>query len=114
MKFVTALLALLIASAPVLAEGTLHRVIQARENEWAAAFNQRDIPLLLEFFEPNAVVIGPGSPPAVGHKAISGMLAELGLRKGPIIRFLPRNHRVNVWLGQARHRLRQGRMASAA
>ena len=48
------------------------------------------------------------------NKAISSMLAELGMRKGPILRFLPRNHRVNVWLGQARHRIRRQRVATAA
>ena len=40
------------------------------------------------------------------NKAIAAMLEELGVRRGPVIRFLPRNHRLNVWLGQARHRLR--------
>lgn len=48
------------------------------------------------------------------NKRISTMLKELGMRKGPILRFLPRNHRVNVWLGQARHRIRRSRAAVAA
>lgn len=48
------------------------------------------------------------------NKAIAKMLSALGMRKGPTIRFLPRSHRVNVWLGQARHRIRRSRLAAAA
>jgi Flp pilus assembly protein TadD len=47
------------------------------------------------------------------HAAISTLLRELGMRKGPVLRFLPRTHRLNVWLGHARHRLGSTRAASA-
>ena len=39
------------------------------------------------------------------HKAITRLLRELGMRRGPVLRFLPRTHRLNVWLGQARYSL---------
>ena len=39
------------------------------------------------------------------HKANSELLRDLGMRRGPVLRFLPRAHRLNVWLGHARHRL---------
>jgi len=46
------------------------------------------------------------------NKRIEALLADLGRRRGPILRFLPRDHRLNVWLGQARHRFqRQGAAA---
>jgi len=47
------------------------------------------------------------------HSAITGMLRELGMRRGPVLRFLPRTHRLNVWLGQARSRIRVPGAASA-
>jgi hypothetical protein len=47
------------------------------------------------------------------HAVISTLLRELGMRKGPVLRFLPRTHRLNVWLGHARHRLGSTRAASA-
>ena len=47
------------------------------------------------------------------NKSIAQMLREIGMRQGPVIRFLPRGHRLNVWLGQARHRVRS-RSAAAA
>ena len=49
-----------------------------------------------------------------GHKAITSLLRELGLRRGPVLRFLPRTHRLNVWLGHARHRLGSVRVAVAS
>lgn len=39
------------------------------------------------------------------HKPNSELLRDLGMRRGPVLRFLPRAHRLNVWLGHARHRL---------
>ena len=48
------------------------------------------------------------------HKSISLLLRELGMRRGPVLRFLPRTHRLNVWLGQARHRLGAPRIAVAS
>ena len=48
------------------------------------------------------------------NKAIAAMLDDLGMRKGPILWFLPRSHRANVWLGQARHRICRGGLAAAA
>ena len=47
------------------------------------------------------------------HKPISQLLRELGMRRGPVLRFLPRTHRLNVWLGQARYRLGASRVSVA-
>ena len=47
------------------------------------------------------------------HREITSLLRELGQRRGPVLRFLPRTHRLNVWLGHARHRLGSTRWAAA-
>ena len=46
------------------------------------------------------------------HKAITQLLSDLGMRHGPLLRFLPRAHRLNVWIGQARYRLRSARAST--
>jgi ketosteroid isomerase-like protein len=57
---------------------------------WAEAFNARDIPALLDLYEPDAVLVpSPGAEPVVGHDAIHAALARLvGL--GGTITFEPR------------------------
>lgn len=39
------------------------------------------------------------------HTGILGLFRELGLRRRPLLRFLPRGHPGNVWLGQVRQAL---------
>lgn len=42
-----------------------------------------------------------------GSRTIRAELERLGRRGSPVLRFLPRSHRLNRWLGQARQRLRR-------
>ncbi|MCA9512996.1 MAG: tetratricopeptide repeat protein [Myxococcota bacterium] len=46
------------------------------------------------------------------NTAIATLLGDLGRRGGPVLRFLPRSHVLNVWLGHARHRVRLLRVAA--
>lgn len=46
------------------------------------------------------------------NRGIAEMLEDLGRRGGPVLRFLPRGHVLNVWLGHARHRMRRVRHAA--
>jgi len=39
-----------------------------------------------------------------GNRAIRDELDRLGRRTRPVLRFLPRGHRLNRWLGLARQR----------
>ncbi len=38
------------------------------------------------------------------HKGLLGELKRLGIRKDPVLGFLPRSHPLNRWLGRLRHR----------
>jgi len=49
---------------------------------------------------------------APSHPQTRSLLTELGERQGPVLRFLPRGHRLNVWLGHARHRVQQARSSA--
>jgi Flp pilus assembly protein TadD len=77
-------------------------------------FNAARVYMLFDFKADAIRCLKRGRMIDPSNKAISSMLGELGMRKGPLLRFLPRNHRVNVWLGQARHRIRRPRAAAAA
>ena len=46
-----------------------------------------------------------------GHKGILAELQKLGIRKTPIIGFLPRGHFLNRILGQIRYRMKSSRMS---
>ena len=63
--------------------------------QWGEAFNAGDLPRLMEFYEPDAVLVpGPGAEPVRGLEAIEASLRWfLGL--GGTIRFTPRH-----WLVQ--------------
>ena len=41
---------------------------------------------------------------APDHRRIQHILGEIGTRKQPVIRFLRREHPLNIWLGKRRHR----------
>ncbi len=45
-----------------------------------------------------------------GHRGILSELKRLGIRKTPIIRFLPRGHFLNRVLGQIRYRMKSSRI----
>lgn len=45
------------------------------------------------------------------HEALQSELRRLGVRRRPPIRFLPRHHPLNRWLGKLRYRLLAGRAA---
>lgn len=59
------------------ADDALTQTIQERENGWSAAFNANDVDRLVAFYESNAILIPPGSPPVTGHEAIGGVLSSL-------------------------------------
>ena len=58
---------------------------------WCAAFNEGDLPRVMETYEPDAVLVpGPGADPVCGHAAIEQALQGfLGL--GGRLRFTPRH-----------------------
>ena len=59
------------------ADDALTRAIQERENAWSAAYNANDVDWLMTFYESDAVLIPPGSPPVTGHEAIAGVFRGL-------------------------------------
>ncbi len=48
------------------------------------------------------------------HPGIGEALSQLGFREEPVLKFLPRRHPINRWLGSARYLVRRGRQAVAA
>lgn len=61
----------------ITADDALTRTIQERENGWSAAYNAHDTDRLVAFYESDAILIPPGSPPATGHEAIGNVLSSL-------------------------------------
>ena len=59
------------------ADDALTRTIQERENGWSAAYNAHDTDRLVAFYESDAILIPPGSPPVTGHEAIGTVLSSL-------------------------------------
>ena len=59
------------------ADDALTRTIQERENGWSAAYNANDTARLVAFYESDAILIPPGSPPVTGHEAIGNVLSGL-------------------------------------
>jgi len=74
-----AIAAALLACAGVAAaqEPSLKAVIQALENDWSAAYNANDAERVGMFYEEDAILIPPGSPPAVGRAAIVQVFSGL-------------------------------------
>jgi uncharacterized protein (TIGR02246 family) len=56
---------------------TLHQVIQAREDQWSAAFNAHDASAVAAIYGEDAVLLPPGSPPVRGRGEIGKTLASL-------------------------------------
>jgi uncharacterized protein (TIGR02246 family) len=69
----------LIVLLPVqaMAGESLHDTIQSREDAWSAAYNANNKEDLGAFYEENAVLIPPGSPPVHGRTAIAEFLSTL-------------------------------------
>ncbi len=63
----------IMVAAPAVADESLTKTIQARENEWAAAYNAHDAGRLAANYEPDAVLIAPGAKPIVGRAAIEAL-----------------------------------------
>ena len=61
---------LLCAAPAVFAEDALQQLIQAKENQWAEAYNANDLDRVTAFYEADAVLIAPGALPAKGRAAI--------------------------------------------
>jgi len=61
--------------------------------------------LHLEFgFKPEGVrYLRRGQMIDPGNESIAAAIVELGLRRSPVLSFLPRRHLLNRWLGGARH-----------
>lgn len=72
----TALLCAGLASFAVGADDGLKAAIQARENEWAAAFNAGDAKAVSMIYGEDAVLVPPGSEPVRGREAIAAALAN--------------------------------------
>jgi len=70
-------LMLLCSTNIVHAVDALTQTIQERENAWSAAYNANDVDRLVAFYEDDAILIPPGSPPVTGHEAIGGVLSSL-------------------------------------
>lgn len=73
---VTALI-LLIMSSPAFAGASLKDTIQARNNEWSAAFNADDAAAIAALYEEDAVLLAPGGAPIHGRAAIGDALSGL-------------------------------------
>jgi len=74
---VTALVLVVLAPGPAMAGESLQDTIQAREDEWSAAYNANSKERLGAFYEEDAVLIPPGSPPVHGRTAIADTLSTL-------------------------------------
>jgi len=72
----TVLLCAALASFAVCADDGLKAAIQARENEWAAAFNAGDAKAVSMIYGEDAVLLPPGSEPVHGREAIAATLAN--------------------------------------
>ncbi|NOY45988.1 MAG: hypothetical protein GXP50_11145 [Deltaproteobacteria bacterium] len=51
-------------------------------------------------------VLREGLRRAPGHPVLRRQMEAMGVRKPPVVGFLPRSHPVNRWLGRVRHRYR--------
>ncbi len=51
-------------------------------------------------------VLREGIRRAPAHPVLRRQMEAMGVRKPPVVRFLPRSHPVNRWLGRVRHRYR--------
>ncbi len=73
----TALVLVALAPGRALADESLRDTIQSREDGWSAAYNANSKDGLAAFYEEDAVLIPPGSPPISGPSAIAEFLSTL-------------------------------------
>ena len=73
----TALALVVLAPGQSMAGESLRDMIQSREDQWSAAYNANNKDRLGAFYEENAVLIPPGSPPVHGRTAIADFLSTL-------------------------------------
>jgi uncharacterized protein (TIGR02246 family) len=73
----TALVLVVLAPVEAVADESLRDTIQSREDEWSAAYNANSKDGLGAFYEEDAVLIPPGSPPINGRTAIAEFLSTL-------------------------------------
>lgn len=74
----TTILALIVlVPGQALAGESLRDTIQARQDAWSAAYNANSKKDLGAFYEEDAVLIPPGSPPVNGRTAIAEFLSTL-------------------------------------
>ncbi len=78
-RLATLVLASLVALLPAyaMAEDALKETIQAREDQWSAAYNAHDTAALGAIYEIDATIVPPGSVPTKGREAIEAVLASL-------------------------------------
>lgn len=77
MLLAIALVLVVLAPGPAMASDSLQDTIQSREDEWSAAYNANSKKRLGAFYEEDAVLIPPGSPPVHGRTAIADTLSTL-------------------------------------
>jgi uncharacterized protein (TIGR02246 family) len=73
----TALALAVLVPGQTMADESLRDTIQSRENQWSAAYNANSKERLGAFYEEDAVLIPPGSPPISGPTAIAEFLSTL-------------------------------------
>jgi uncharacterized protein (TIGR02246 family) len=73
----TTLALIILAPGLTMAGEALQDTIQSREDEWSAAYNANSKERLGAFYEEDAVLIAPGSPPVHGRIAIADTLSTL-------------------------------------
>jgi ketosteroid isomerase-like protein len=83
-------------------------------DQWCTAFNAGDLPRLMAFYEPDAVLVpGPGADPVRGHAAIEQALRWF-LALGGTLEFAEARHWIvagDIALGSIAFRLEGGRDA---
>jgi uncharacterized protein (TIGR02246 family) len=72
-----ALAVVVLAPGQIMAHESLQETIQSRQDEWSAAYNANSKDGLGAFYEVDAVLIPPGSPPINGRSAIAEFLSTL-------------------------------------
>jgi uncharacterized protein (TIGR02246 family) len=73
----TVLALVVLVSGQAMAGESLRDTIQSREDLWSAAYNANSKSGLGAFYEEDAVLIPPGSPPINGRAAIAEFLSTL-------------------------------------
>ena len=73
-KSVVLAAAALLLAAPAIAQETAKAELMIKSSEWTAAFNRGDAEAIGRLYAEDAVLMAPGSEPAVGRDAIAGAM----------------------------------------